>query len=93
MDYSTSRVISKPSFILPASGSNVPLFLSWQYVEELEREGWKRATESNTCRAGQDRSVKYNRRDVNKVTHRVIGEMRPSLLLDTTGKGSAHGRG
>ena len=40
-------------------------------------------------RAGYS-SVKYDRRDMNKVTHRVIGEMmRPSLLLDLTGKGSA----
>ena len=39
-------------------------------------------------RAGY-RGVKYDRRDMNKVTHRVIGEMRPSLLLDITGKGSA----
>ena len=62
-------------------------------MEQLEREGWKRAAKSNTCRAGQDRSVKYDRRDVNKVAHRVIGEMRPSLLPDKMGKGSAHGRG
>ena len=53
----------------------------------------ERATNSMTCRAGQGRSVKYDRRDVNKVTHRVIGEMRPSLLLDKMGKGSAHGKG